>query len=410
MEILFDLLILLLLFACSGFFSSTETALFSLTPIERRRMSENHPKFAKWVTYHLENPRRTLVTILVGNLLANTLVASMATLMALKYFDLQGMGFVMILFTLALILFCEVIPKVLAVRNNEGFAMVSAAPLHLFALIIFPIRRVARLLADWILSFLIREKKEHPDMISEEELKTLAKIGEEEGVLDRQERQMIHKLFELGERPVKAIMTPRTDLIALDIQDSSEKNLGLMKQYHYSQLPVYQDTTDKILGILPVEEYLLDLQKGMKSLLRQPLYVPETKRIDDLLEEFRRKNESFAVCVDEFGGTAGIVTQEDILEEIFGEYYDEYAKVENPIRPFGFREYIVEAKIPLDDFNEFFDVELKAQEATSLGGYILETLGEVPEKGKQFTSDKLEFRINDVVRHRIHNVVVKKKS
>jgi CBS domain containing-hemolysin-like protein len=409
MELLLNSVFLLILFVASGFFSATETALFSLSKVEKRRLVEQRPHLARWVTHHLEHPRRTLVTILIGNLLVNTLSASMASLMALQYFGPKGLGIVMVIYTAVLILFCEIMPKVLAVRQNESTAAFFALPLQVFALLIFPFRRLTRLVTDWILSFLVPEKKEHPDLISEEELKTLVKIGEEEGVLDRQERRMIQKLFDLGERPVKAIMTPRIDVIALNGEDPPSKHMELMKRYHFSQLPVYVGSVDHILGVVSIQDYMLSATHDLRALIRQPLFVPETKRIDDLLEEFRRKSQSFAVCVDEFGGTAGIVTQEDILEEIFGEYYDEYAKVENPIRPYGHREFIVEAKIGLTDFNDFFSSQLKAAEATTLGGFILEKLGEVPEKGKTLVTPELEIRIHEVIRQRIRSVFVKRR-
>ena len=409
MNLFFHSVVLLFLFAGSSFFSATETALFSLSKIEKRRLLERHPYLARWIMHHLEHPRRTLITILIGNLLVNTLSAAIATLIGLQYFGAQGVSVVIVIYTIVLIAACEIIPKVLAVRQNERLALLTAFPLQIFAVFIYPFRYLTRLITDWILSFLIHEKREHPDLISEDEIKTLVKIGEEEGVLDRQERRMIQKLFDLGERPVKAIMTPRIDLIALDIADAPSKHKELMKKYHFSQLPVYEGSVDHILGIVSVEEYMLNLTSDIHLLLRQPLFVPETKRIDDLLEEFRKKNESLAVCVDEFGGTAGLVTQEDILEEIFGEYYDEYDKVENPIRPLGQREFIVEAKVPLSNFNDFFSSHLEAQEASTLGGFILEKMGEVPEKGKTLETPELDIRIHDVIRQRIRSVIVRRR-
>ncbi len=410
MEILFHSLILVFLFVASGFFSATETALFSLSKIERRRLVERHPHLVRWILLHLERPRRTLITILIGNLLVNTLSAAIVTLWALHYFGPKGVGIVMVLYTFILIIFCEIFPKVIAVRQNERLALAFAFPLQIFAVGIYPFRHLTRLLTDWLLSFIIREKKEHTDMISEEELKTLVKIGEEEGILDRQERHMIQKLFDLGERPVKAIMTPRIDMVGLDIQGLGASPIETLKRYHFSQLPVFEESMDHILGVISVQEYMLSPERNLRLILRQPLFVPDTKRIDDLLEEFRRKSQSIAICVDEFGGTAGIVTLEDILEEIFGEYYDEYAKVENPIRPIGQGEFMVEAKVGLERFNEFFATDLKAEEATTFGGYILEKLGEVPEKGKTLETEDLTIRIHDVIRQRIRSVIVRRRA
>lgn len=408
MEILFHSILLLGLFIFSAFFSASETAIFSLSQIERRRLIERHPHLSYWVVYHLDHPRRILITILIGNLLVNTLSAAIAALIGMKLWGVHSLGFVMVMYTLILIIFSEIIPKVLAVQKNEWIAMLCSFPLHLLAILIYPIRILTRWVTDRILSFLIHEKKDHLDEISPDELKALVKIGEEEGVLDSQERHMIQKLFELGERPVKAIMTPRIDLIGLNIEDSMDKHTEVMKGSHFSHLPVYQGSLDHIIGVISAQDYVLNLPADIRSFMFMPFFVPVSKRIDDLLEEFRKKNQSYAICVDEYGGTAGIVTLEDILEEIFGEYYDEYAKVEQPIRSLGKREFIVEAKLPLSEFNEFFSTRLKSHEATTLGGFILEKLGEVPEKGKQLEVEGLEIRIHDVIRQRIRSVIVRR--
>jgi CBS domain containing-hemolysin-like protein len=166
---------------------------------------------------------------------------------------------------------------------------------------------------------------------------------------------------------------------------------------------------DNILGVVSVQDFMLFPERSLEALMQRPLFVPEPKKISDLLAEFRRKRLGFAVCVDEYGGTAGIVTLEDILEEIFGEFYDEYAKVEHPIRPCGPQDFIVEAKISLIDFNEHFACELDSKEASTLGGYILEKLGEVPEKGKILRAGGLEIKILDVIgQRRIRSVVIKR--
>ncbi len=255
---------------------------------------------------------------------------------------------------------------------------------------------------------MLPEIKEHPEQISQEEIKTLVTIGEEEGILDSQERYMLQKLLELGERPAKDIMTPRIELAALSMEDSKEKHIEMIQKYHFTHFPIYQKTMDNILGVISVQEYLLNAQAPLINLIRQPLYIPEVKRIDNLLEEFRNKNQNFAICLDEYGGTAGIVTLEDILEEIFGEFYDEYAKVEHPVRSIGHNEYIVEAKISLADFNEYFSFHLKSEDASTLGGFLLEKLGELPEKGRTFKIPECEFVIHDVIRHRkIRSVIVR---
>jgi putative hemolysin len=411
MNITWHLVILGVLFLLSFFFSASETALFSLSKLDRRKLKEQHPHFSKWIFELLQTPRKTLGTVLIGNLAVNSLATATVTLIVLKLFGEVRLSALMAAFTVFLIVFCEMFPKILSVRSRVKAALLVSLPLKFFAVLLAPFRVLMRFVTDRILSFLIHEKIEQSDMISEKELKVLVKIGEEEGVLGGQERHMIQKLLDLGERPVKDIMTPRTDLIGLDIEEPSEKHEELIRKYHFTRLPVFQGSLDHILGVVESQNYLLqEPRPDMKRVMREPLFVPESKRIDDLLETFKIKNERFAVCVDEFGGTAGVVTQEDILEEIFGEFYDEYANVENPIRRLGDDLYLVEGKVSLHEFNNFFSSHLVAEEAATLGGYLFEKMGVVPVKGAVLNTELFDFVIQDMVRQRIHQVMVRRKS
>ena len=405
----FPLILLSVLFSLSAFFSAAETALFSLTWIERRRILEKHPHRGKLVADLLTHPRRALVTVLIGNNVVNTCAAALATLFALHFFDPQGVSLVIAIFTVVLIFLCEVVPKVFAVRNNERVALATAPLLDGIALLIFPIRRAVRIVSDWVLALLLKGKREPSDLISAHELKVLVKIGEEEGILNQEERRMIHKLFELGERPVRAIMTPRTDLVALRLSDVWEKQVETMKNFHFTSFPVYQESLDQIVGVVSTQEVILSNEKDLQKFVRPVLYVPELKRVDELLRDFQKSEDRFAVCVDEFGGTGGVVTLEDILEEIFGEFYDEYTKPEQSIRELGMGEYLVDAKIPLTQFNEFFRVPLRSEEAETLSGFLLEKMGRVPRKNDVLELPQCHFRIHDTARQRILKVVVRPK-
>jgi CBS domain containing-hemolysin-like protein len=406
-----DWVILGALFILSFFFSASETALFSLSKLDKRKLKEQYPHLSKLIFENLQTPRKTLGTVLIGNLAVSSLATAMVTLIVLNVFGHARLGMIMTAFTIFLIVFCEMLPKILAVRSRIRMALLVSLPLQFFAVLFAPFRILMRFATDHILSFLVHEKIDQSDMISEKELKVLVKIGEEEGILGGQERHMIQKLLELGERPVKDIMTPRTDLIGLDIEESSKKHEELIRKFHFTRLPVFQSSIDHVLGVVESQNYLLqEPLPDVKQVMQEPLFVPESKRIDDLLETFRSKNERFAICVDEFGGTAGVVTQEDILEEIFGEFYDEYAKVENPIRRLGEDLYLVEGKISLSEFNNFFSSHLMAEEATTLGGYLFEKMGVVPAKGAVLKTEQFDFVIQDMIRQRIHQVMIRRKS
>lgn len=407
MAAILNFLYLVLIFVFSAFFSAIETAIFSLTKIDKKRLAQNPSFWAKKVLYHLEHPRQTLSTILICNVFVQILGTALVTLIAYHLFGPSSLSFVLALFTVALILFGEIIPKTLAVRKNDEFAVWGSWPLQFFVYLVFPFRWLTRVLSDWILKRLLPETKENTENISAGEIKALVKIGEEEGVLDSQERYMLQKVLDLGERSVKTILTPRIEVAALNLDDPRSKHIEMIHKHHFTHFPIYQKNIDNLLGVISVQEYMLHPQAALGSLIRQPLYVPEVKRIDDLLKEFRAKNQNFAICVDEYGGTAGIVTLEDILEEIFGEFYDEYATVEHPVRSIGHNEYVVEAKMPLADFNEYFSFHLKS-EASTLGGFLLEKMGELPEKGHTVKIEECEFLIHDVIRHRkIKSVLVR---
>ena len=410
MTTVLSLSVLGLLFILSSFFSSTETAIFSLSKLDRKKLKEQFPQASGWVMNLLEKPHRTLGTILIGNLVVNTSAAAIATLLVVEYLGEEKLGVVMVFFTILFIILCEVAPKIIAVRNKIKISLISAIPLRFFVYIFTPVRLLMRFITEKIVSILVREKVEQSDLISENELKVLVKIGEEEGVLRRQERFMIQKLLDLGERPVKDIMTPRTDVVGLDIADSEETHAMTIKSNHYCHMPVFQESLDNILGVVTGLEYLLaEPRPQVKDILKKALFVPESKRIDDLLETFRTQDEQFAVCVDEYGGTAGIVTHEDVLEEIFGEFYDEYANIENPIRQLGAGAHVVEGKIPLQDFNAYFLSNLESEESTTLGGYLLEKMGEVPARGAKYETEDFEFTVQSMIRQRIQHVLVRKR-
>ncbi|MFZ5801969.1 MAG: hemolysin family protein [Candidatus Omnitrophota bacterium] len=401
MGISVDILLILFLVLLAAFFAASETSIFSLSRIEQQRLSEKNPHRWVWIQMLLTQAKRTLISILIGNMMAHIFSAAIVTLLAIELADPLAASAVFFLYAVFLIVFGEILPKVLAVQLNTGLAQWTAFPLKIFSILILPLRESTRWIEERILLLLVpKARREQTEELSEKELKTIVRISEEHGILDRQERYMIQKLFELGERPVKAIMTPRVDMKALDAGDSQQEHIRIIHQRHHTHFPVYEKTVDNLLGIVLAQEYLLHPDLGLDHLMREPLFVPETKRISELLAEFKKKNESFAVCVDEYGGTAGIVTMEDILEEIFGEYYDEYAQIENPIRACGHDEYLVEAKIPLAAFNEYFSTRLNAPEVSSLAGFILEKLGRVPEKGAVIQEEECEIHILDVLRKR----------
>jgi len=404
------LILLGVLLVLSAFFSGSETAIFSLSNIEKRRLKKRHPYVWTTISNLLESPRRTLITILIGNMVVNTMATALATLIAYHLFGPPGVAWVIPIFTITILITSELTPKVFAVRHNELFAFFSAIPLDLFARFCYPVRWIVRGVADRVLSFLIHERKSDTDLVSGQELKALARIGKEEGALRHQEGEMIQKLLGLGDRIVREIMVPRTDIVAVDFEEGPEKLVEVIKQHHFTYVPVYKGSIDNLLGTVSTQKFMLSDQKELRRLIEPPHYVPETKPIDELLQDFERLKRPFAVCVDEHGGTAGIVTMEDVLEEIFGEFYDEYAKAEPLVKSLGDDRFLVHGKIGLHELKDQLGVSLTSEVSETLSGWLLEQFGEIPKIYDVVKWQGSEFYVRDVFRNRIIKVEIRRKS
>lgn len=404
------LILLVILLAISAFFSGSEAAIFSLSKLEKKRLSHDHPHVWKTISSLLDRPRRTLITILIGNMVVNTMATTMVTVMAVELFGPSGIGWTIAIFTFVLVIVSELTPKVFSIRHDERVALISAIPLDIFARIFYPFRRLVRWVTDGILSLLVRNVKKNADLVSETELKALARIGEEEGAIRPEEGEMIHNLINLGNRTVREIMTPRTDLIAFDVEEGPQKLATLIKQFHFSHFPVYEKSIDNLLGVISTQEFMLNQKSDFKTLIRPPYYIPETKPIDELLQEFQKKHERVAICVDEYGGTAGLVTLEDVLEEIFGEFYDEYEKADPLIRNFGEGRFLVHGKANLHEVNEMLNLSLTSEASETLNGWLLEQFGRIPKQQESLRRDEVEFIVKEVFRQRILKVEIQKYS
>lgn len=401
---------LAILLALSAFFSGSEAAIFSLSKLEKKRLQNRHPNTWKTISSLLEHPRRTLITILIGNMVVNTAASALVTLVAVEWLGPSGVVWAIVIFTIVLVITGELTPKVFAVRYNERLAFLFSVPLDLVARVLYPIRRLVRFSSDHILSLLVQERKSDADLVSEAELKALARIGEEEGALKPEETEMIQNLIGLGDRTVREIMTPRTDMVAFDIEEGREKFVALIKQVHFSHFPIYEKSLDNLLGVISAQEFMLDNQNRLRELITPPSYVPETKPIDELLQEFQKRGSSVAICIDEYGGTAGLVTLEDILEEVFGEFYDEYAKAEPLVKTVGDGLFLVHGKISLHQLNESLGIALTSETSETLSGWLFERLGKIPKQQESLRWKGIEFRIKEMVRQRILKVEIETKK
>lgn len=405
----FQFIIIVTLLIFSAFFSASETAVFSLTKFQLKRIQTSYPIQGKRLAFLLDKPRRTLITLLVGNTVVNVMATSAATIIGITLFGDTGVGIAILFMTFILITFGEVTPKIFAIKNAQSLSAIIATPLDLFAKLIFPIRRLIKIITDSIISSLIGKESSSEPYITEGELKTLISIGEREGIINEDEKEMIRAVFEFTNRAVNEIMVPRVDIVAYDINKDVDMLVTTMKESKHIKIPIYQNTVDKIIGYVDTKEFLLGPRNDIKSFLKQILFVPQTKRINELLMDFQTKRIYISVVIDEYGGTAGLVTLEDILEEIVGDIQDEFDKEEKSFEAIGDGALRFSAGVSLKDVDEKLNTYIHTTKVQTLGGLVLYLFGRIPQKGDTVTYKDVTLTIDEVKDNRVKSVIIKKK-
>ena len=408
-------IVLVVLIALSAVFSSAETAFLSTNKIRLRNLQEDGEKKAGLVLDLLENQNRLISTLLVGNNIVNISSSALATKMATDYFGDAGVGIATGIMTLLVLVFGEVVPKNLAAAHAEGWAMFVAPFIKLISVILTPLVFLLTKLSDTVVRFSKKNEEEDPT-ITEDEFKILVNVGQEEGVFDESETEMINSIMEFDETYVKAIMVPRIDIVAVDVDDSINDVLRLIIDGGHSRIPAYEESIDNIVGILYAKDIFEHLNANfdelkVKELIRDAYYIPETKKVSDLLNELRLKKVHMAIILDEYGGTNGLVTIEDLIEEIIGDIQDEYDAEEDLIVMHSDNQLVADARAPIGDVEEAFDMELDEEiledsEADTIGGLAFEHLGGIPEVNDEVTVGRFLIRIVNVSGRRITKVEV----
>ena len=366
--------------------SAVETALSSVGRLRVRHLAEEGSKAALTLQRLQQNPNRFLSTVLVTNTLALIIASSAATLLGQAYlpasFGLAGSFAVSLVLSLFLLVFAEVTPKTLAIRNAERLALFAAAPVDALAGFLRP--------ALWFITLMVRaitgDRAARGPYLTEQELLTILHVSEEQGVIEEEERDMIHGIIEIGDKAVREVMVPRTDMTSLSIDATIDDIIQVTREYAHTRVPVYEGDLDHMVGLIHAKDILMYLFKAQAEpldihrILRPIRHVPESKRVDELLHEMQTKKVHMMVVVDEYGGTAGLVTLEDLLEEIVGEIRDEYdAAEEEPLRILGPAEARVTAGFSMEELNERLGLGIaESQEYDSVGGYLQFMLGEIP--------------------------------
>jgi len=409
LNLLWHILALAILLIFSGLFSATETALFSLSKIQLRRLKEARPAQGALIAQLLDSPRRTLNTILTGNMLVNITISALVTETVMCVSGQRGLGVSVGLATFLLLVFGEVTPKTFAISHAESFSCFISRPLYLFSKIVSPLCLGWSKIADFFSGRTIGREHLRQPFLTSEEIRGLVSIGEKGGVISKEEEQMISTVFDFRERYVNEIMTPRVDIVAIDVQQDSLQLEKTLKSSRHSKIPVYKDSVDNILGIIHAKEYLLAPRRDWQSRVLPVLFAPETKRIEELLLEFQSKKSYAAIVTDEYGGTSGLVTIEDILEEIVGEIQDEYDTEEKLIVRVDENTVSVSGKTSLYDLNEELNSHFKAKGVETLGGFMIHLFGRIPKSGESIRYRSYVFSVDDVRKHRIRKVTIRKK-
>jgi len=396
----------------SAFFSATETAFSFVNKIRIQHSVENGDKTAKKVLYIIEHFDNALTAILICNNVVNLGCSSIATMLCLKIWGEIGPAIATGLTTLLVLTFGEVIPKCLAKEHCDNFAMKTAGILKVITIFLTPLVFIFIKLKS--LALKIAGSKDDAPSVTENELKYIVESIEEEGVLEESESEMVRSALDFDEKTAEEILTPRVDVVFINIEDTPEKIKEIIIENRYSRIPVYENTTDNIVGILHTRDYLESLADGnapeLKKIIQPPFFVFKSQQLSKILNSFKKTRDHMAIVTDEYGGTLGIVTMEDLLEEIVGDIWDEDEEIEHTYYKIGKDEFLVNGDIEIEDMLALFDLDENAIESDSVtvGGLILENAGDIPHKRESIEYGGFRFTVMEVKNQRIMRVVVKK--
>lgn len=406
----FGLLILLLLL--SAFFSSAETAMTTVNKIRIKTLADEENKRAQTLLIILEHSGKMLSAILIGNNVVNLSASALATSLALRLFGRASIGIVTGILTLLVLIFGEITPKTLATIHSEKLALSYSSIIWNMMRILTPVIFLVEQLSMLFLRLLRIDAKAGENAMTEEELLTLVDMSHEDGVIESEERKIIYNVFEFGDAQAKDVMVPRVDMVSVSLDDTYDTVVSIFRKEKFTRLPVYENDRDNIVGILNVKDLLfLEDRKNfhISSILYEPYFTYEFKKISELLMEMRQKSVSLTIVLDEYGTAVGMITLEDLLEELVGEIRDEYDEDEkNLIQSLNDREYLIEGSMKLDDINDALGLHLESEEYDSIGGYIIEKLDHLPAEGETVqTENGLVLRVEDMDKNRIDKVYLR---
>ena len=380
----------------------------TVNKIRIQALADQGDKKAQTLLKVIEDSGKLLSTILIGNNIVNISASSLATTLTMRLFGNAAVSISTGIITLLVLIFGEITPKTLATVHAEKMALSYAKIIHILMFILTPVIFIVNKLAQGVLTLMRIDASAKGNTITEHELRTLVNVGHEEGVIESEERQMIYNVFDFGDSQAEDVMIPRIDVTFADVNSSYEDLVALFRNEKHSRFPVFEDTTDNIIGIVNVKDLLLTGKEdfSVRKILREAYFTYEYKKTSELLMEMKENSVTFAVVLDEYGATSGIVTLEDLIEEIVGDIHDEYDSEEEELREIiPDREYIALGSARLDDLDEILHLNIASDDYDSIGGYIIEQLDRFPTAGESVTTDGgIRLVVDKAERNRIETV------
>ena len=405
--------IIILLVMCSAFFSSTETAYSSVSKIRLKNYADNGNKKAKRAYEIAESYDKALATLLVGNNIVNILASSLATILFVSFLgEANGTLASTVVLTVVVLIFGEVMPKNIAIENSEKMCMSSATALYILMVVL---TTFILLKLNAVVKNIARKDNKEPT-VTEDELKYIVESIEKEGVLEEQESDLVQSALEFDEKTAYDILTPRVDMTAIDIEDEPEKIKQTILKERYSRIPVYKNNVDNIIGVLHTRDYLEKLLQeeypDITKLIQSVYFIYRSKKLSSLLADFKYKRLHMAVVTDDYGGTMGIVTMEDLLEQLVGDIWDEDEEVKNKFKKINDNEYEIAGDMNISDMLDLIDKDVRYidTDSKSVGGWVVEMIGDIPAKNDTFHYKDMTVTVKDVEEQRINIVAVNLQS
>ncbi len=409
----FMILAIIILLLLSAFFSSAETALTTVNRIRIRSLADDGNKSAVIILKILDNSSKMLSAILIGNNIVNIAVSSLTTILAQTIWGNYAVTIATAVLTVLVLIFGEITPKTMATLKAEALALKYARVIYGLMWILTPVIIIINILSKGVMAIFRIDPNEKKDTITETELRTIVDVSHEEGVIESDEREMINNVFDFGDNRAKDVMIPRIDMSVIDVNCSYDELLKVFKEDKYTRFPVYSDSPDNIIGIINVKDILLyksDEDFNMKNYLRQPYFTYEHKNLSDLMIEMKKASVNITIVLDEYGAATGMITLEDLIEEIVGDIRDEYDyDEEDPLTALNENEYIVEGQMNLDDFNDDLGTKLTSDDYDSVGGFIMERLDRMASVGDTVETEEVTLVVEQMEKNRIEKIHVYRK-